>query len=183
VALPHPLPRSLVGAGWRLPGRHPPVKVQGGRRSVKLMEKSTWHLPGNGKGDLQVALVQDLDGGHRHLQLGLLPAVSLGVRGQGDDVPSPFNLAARVGCESRGAGRSRQGLSPARRSRQGLSPAPELSQDTLMPWDSHVPSRHCNPRCGTCAGAGSVPSPGCDSRASGGCGVPGTQTPPRSPPW
>lgn len=72
---------------------------------MKPVEKSTWHLRGNGKGDLQVTLPEDHDGGHRHLQLILLSEVALGVGGQSSDVPFPCNLAVRVGCESGGAGR------------------------------------------------------------------------------
>ena len=72
---------------------------------MKPMEKSAWHLRGNCKGDLQVALPQDRDGGHCHLQLILPSEVVLGVGGQSNDVPFPCNLAARAGCQSRGAGR------------------------------------------------------------------------------
>lgn len=73
---------------------------------MKPVEKSLWDLRGNCKGDLQVTIPQDLNVGHRHLQLVLFFEVGLGVRGHSSDVPCPCSLAVRAGCESRGAVKS-----------------------------------------------------------------------------
>lgn len=73
---------------------------------MKPMGKSKWDLRGNCKGDLQFTFPQDLNVGHRHLQVVPISDVALGVRGHSSDVPCPCNLAVRAGCESRGAVKS-----------------------------------------------------------------------------
>lgn len=140
---------------------------------MKPMEKSTWHLRGNCKGDLQVTLPQDRDGGHRHLQLVLLSEVALGVRGQSDDVPFPLNLAVRGSCESRGADRGCPRRGDCARTPSGHRKPPS-------PLATEIPAGAPMLELGDCPHLGVTAEP---AVAAVSPATPGTQTPLQPPPW